>query len=66
LDAIESRAASLASQLAGARERLKAAVIDHERRHARAQTDVQVARTQLAGRPGASSSVTRQLERRGG
>jgi hypothetical protein len=64
LDAIESRAASLASQLAGAR--LNAAAIDHERRHAIAQTDVQGGADAVGHRPGAGSSVTRHLERRGG
>jgi putative peptide zinc metalloprotease protein len=62
LDAIESRAASLASELAGARERLNAALIEHERRHASARTEVQVARTQLAASHAQISNLTRQLE----
>jgi multidrug resistance efflux pump len=62
LDAIESRAASLASELTGARERLNAALIEHERRHATARTEVQVARTQLAASQAQVSNLTLQLE----
>ena len=62
LEAMESRTAALASQLAGARDQLNAALIDHGRRHASAQAEVQVARAQLAASQAQASNLIRQLE----
>jgi len=43
LDAAETRAASLASELAGAQGRLEAALIEHRRKHISAATDMRLA-----------------------
>jgi hypothetical protein len=47
LDAAETRAATLASALAAARERLEAALIEHRRKHATSATEMNVARADL-------------------
>jgi multidrug resistance efflux pump len=47
LDAAETRASTLAIELAAARERLEAALIDHRRKHAGAGAEVNLARADL-------------------
>jgi putative peptide zinc metalloprotease protein len=47
LDAAETRAATLALELAAARERLAAALIDHQRKHTSATTDMNLARSDM-------------------
>ena len=44
LDTAETRVASLASELAGAQDRLEAALIEHRRRHSNTVTEMKVAR----------------------
>lgn len=44
LDAAETRAATLTSALAAARERLEAALVEHRRKHANTATEMNVAR----------------------
>jgi putative peptide zinc metalloprotease protein len=61
LEAAESAAASASSELAGARERLEAALIDHERRHASAQTESNVAATRLSEAEAQAASLEQQL-----
>jgi multidrug resistance efflux pump len=48
LDAAETRASTLAIELAAARERLEAALIDHQRKHAHAGAEVNLARADLS------------------
>lgn len=62
LDIAEQRAASLTSELAGARERLNAALIDHERRHASSRTDLNVAGTNVSTAEAHSASLAMQIE----
>ncbi len=45
LDAAETRARTLALELAGARDRLEAALIEHRRKHASATTEMNLARS---------------------
>ncbi|MGE0128005.1 MAG: efflux RND transporter periplasmic adaptor subunit [Blastocatellales bacterium] len=45
LDAAETRASTLASSLAAARERLEAALVEHRRKHTNTATEMNVART---------------------
>jgi putative peptide zinc metalloprotease protein len=61
LDLAESRAASLSSEVEGARNRLNAALIDHERRHASTRTDVNVAGANVSVAEAQSASLTMQL-----
>jgi multidrug resistance efflux pump len=62
LDLAEQRAASLSSELAGARQRLSAALIEHERRHASVRTDLNVAGAHLSTAQAHSASLALQLE----
>jgi len=62
LDTVESRALALSAQLASARDRLSAALVDHERRHASAGTELNVAGTQLSASQAQSASWNLQLE----
>jgi Barrel-sandwich domain of CusB or HlyD membrane-fusion len=62
LDIAERRAASLASELAGARQRLSAALIEHERRHAGTQNALNVAHTNTAAVNAQVASLTLQSE----
>ncbi len=47
LDTAETRASTLAFELAAARQRLEAALIEHRRKHASTATEVKVARSEL-------------------
>jgi multidrug resistance efflux pump len=47
LDAVQTRASTLAIELAGAREKLEAALIEHRRRHTNTATDMSVARSDV-------------------
>ena len=62
LDVAERRAASFSSELEAAKEKLNAALIDHERRHASAQTEVNVARANVSTAAARASSLTLQIE----
>jgi multidrug resistance efflux pump len=59
LDTAETRASTLAIELAAARERLEAALIDHRRKHAGAGAEVNLARADLG-------AATLQIEKLGG
>jgi multidrug resistance efflux pump len=59
LDAVETRASTLAIGLAGARDQLNAALIEHRRKHANAATEVNVANSDLG-------SERLQIEKLGG
>jgi putative peptide zinc metalloprotease protein len=48
LDAVETRAATLASALAAANQRLEAALIEHRRKHTSTTTEVNVARSDVS------------------
>ncbi|MCI0392275.1 MAG: HlyD family efflux transporter periplasmic adaptor subunit [Acidobacteria bacterium] len=48
LDAAETRAATLASALAAARQRLEAALVEHRRKYANTTTEMNVARSDLS------------------
>ena len=62
LDGAEARASALASDLAGARERFNAALIEHRRRHASARTDVNVAGSALSAGRAQVSNLTLQRD----
>jgi hypothetical protein len=62
LDVAERRAASFSSELDAAKEKLNAALIDHERRHASAQTEVNVAQGTVSTASARTASLTLQLE----
>jgi len=47
LDTAETRASTLASELAAAREQLEAALIDHQRKHTSTATDMSLARSDV-------------------
>jgi multidrug resistance efflux pump len=48
LDGVETRAATLALELAGAQDRLEAALVEHRRKHTNTNTEVDLARSDLA------------------
>jgi multidrug efflux pump subunit AcrA (membrane-fusion protein) len=62
LDSVEWRAASLSSQLIAARDRLNAALIEHGRRRAKAQSEANVAGTNVAAAEAHSARLGRQIE----
>lgn len=62
LDIAERRAASFSSEVAAAEDKLNAALIDHERRHASTQTEVNVARANVSTATARASSLTLQIE----
>ncbi|MGH9849064.1 MAG: HlyD family secretion protein, partial [Blastocatellia bacterium] len=74
LDAAETRAATLASAYAAARERLEAALVEHRRKHTSTATEMNVARAdfgaersqieKLAGELNATRSIISALEER--
>jgi putative peptide zinc metalloprotease protein len=62
LDAAEGRWAALASDLEAARQRLRAALIEHERRHGSVDTEASIARVHLAAAQAQETSLRLQLE----
>jgi Cu(I)/Ag(I) efflux system membrane fusion protein len=62
LESAEWSTASLSSQLVAARDRLNAALIEHGRRRAKAQTEANVAGTNVSAAEAQSASLGRQIE----
>lgn len=62
LDSVEWRAASLSSRLVAARDRLNAAFIEHQRRRVKAQSEANVAATNVSAAEAQSAGLGRQID----
>jgi multidrug efflux pump subunit AcrA (membrane-fusion protein) len=62
LDAAEGKSAALAFDLDAARQRLSAALVEHERRHSSVGTDLNVARAHLAAAQAQETNLRLQLD----
>jgi multidrug efflux pump subunit AcrA (membrane-fusion protein) len=62
MEAAEAKSAALASELSAARERLKAALIEHHRTHASTENAVNIAKSNLSAGRAQVWNLTQQLE----